>query len=201
MVTEYTGDVSHWEEWQKEYRYGVILIVPPDPPLGQVDELRARYDPIGQEICRTHISLTVPLMREIGEADWAELQKIAAGIKPVNIYYGPLTSFLPDSACIFLAIEPKRELEKIVARIERAAVFNGAPSRKLPFIPHMTITEFVGLEKSTEKIKDLMEELKDFALTGSFLCEGLSYMVPDVNFHFTERGKLKLSLREKPDDA
>jgi 2'-5' RNA ligase len=191
MVTEYTNDVSRWEEWQKEYRYGVILILPPDPPLGQVDELRAKYDPIGQEICCTHISLTVPLMREMGEADWAELKKNTAGIKPVNIHYGPLTSFLPDAACIFLAIEPKQKLEQITAAIESAAVFNGAPSRKFPFVPHMTITEFVGVEKSTEKIKELMGWLKSIAPVGSFLCEGLSYMVPDVNFHFTERGKLE----------
>jgi hypothetical protein len=45
MITQYTQDISQWQEWQKEYQFGVILIFPPEPLLMQVNVLRARYDP------------------------------------------------------------------------------------------------------------------------------------------------------------
>jgi 2'-5' RNA ligase len=192
MITDYVQDIGGWQEWQKEYRYGVILILPSDPPRQQLNELRAEYDPIGQAICDAHITLTVPLMREAWENDWAELKRIAAEVKPVKVNYGPLSSFLPEYPCIYLEIEPKEKLRDIYSAVESVAVFAGAPPRRYPFVPHMTITEFVGMEQSAETAKELLKNLKDTAPTGYFLCTGLSYMVPDEEFHFTERGRLKL---------
>jgi hypothetical protein len=53
MVTTYASDVTHWERWQREYRFGVLLIYPPEPPFQQVNALRAEHDPrsqcVGQE--------------------------------------------------------------------------------------------------------------------------------------------------------
>ena len=191
MITSYVTDISGWQDWQKEYRYGIILIIPPDPLRERINALRTKYDPIGQAICGAHISLTVPLMRGVEETGWPELQEIAAGNKPVTIHYGPLTSFLPTTTCIYLAIDPKPTLEKILIALESAAVFTGAPPRRFPFVPHMTITEFIGVETSAERAKELTEELKNTAPTGSFLCTGLSYVVPDEDFHFIERGRLE----------
>ena len=44
-MTDYAADITQWEDWQREYRYGVLLILPPDPPTAQVNALRAIYDP------------------------------------------------------------------------------------------------------------------------------------------------------------
>ena len=53
----------------------------------------------------------------------------------------------------------------------------------------MTIAEYIAADRTME----LMEELREIAPAGSFLCEGVSYMVPDKEFHLTERRWLKLS--------
>ena len=187
MLTNYAKDINHWEEWQKAYKYGVILIIPPDPPFAQMEALRKEYDPRGQEICGTHISVTVPIPRPLSETNWYELKSIASGIKPFTVYYGPLINYLPAPG-VCLAIEPKDALDSLRAALENAAVFKGAPPRKYPFSPHMTIAEFITEEETTT----LMTELKDIAPTGFFLCTYLSYMVPDYNFHFTERGSFDL---------
>ena len=76
MITHYASDVSHWENWQKEYRYGVLLIFPPDPPLAQVNALRARYDPQSQATCEAHISLTVPLPSAMSELSFHRAQAV-----------------------------------------------------------------------------------------------------------------------------
>jgi hypothetical protein len=80
------------------YRFGVILIVPPEPLLSQVNALRRQYDPVSHAICDAHISLSVPLPRKPGDADWRELGAIASTIPAFEISYGPLASSLPHPA-------------------------------------------------------------------------------------------------------
>ena len=90
---------------------------------------------------------------------------------------------------VCLAIEPQVELDRLRAMLETASVFAGASVRKFPFSAHITIAEFI----SREETEALMVELKDIVPSGSFLCNGVFYMVPDSSFHFTERRKLILS--------
>jgi hypothetical protein len=44
----------------------------------------------------------------------------------------------------------------------------------------MTIAEFVSIEESWR----IMEEIKGTAPSGSFLCDRLEFIVPDINMHF-----------------
>ncbi len=188
MVTDYAEDTNRWEEWQKLYRFGVLLIFPPDPPAAEVNKLRSRYDPGGQAICQAHISLTVPLPRPVKDTHWSELQSIASKIKPFSVHYGPLSNYLPHPGVV-LSIEPKDKLGMLVTALEGASVFEGAPARSYPFSAHMTIAEYISVERTNE----LMLELQGLTPEGDFLCDSVSYVVPDENFHFTERARLELA--------
>ena len=188
MITSYEADISHWEDWQKGYKFGVLLIFPPDPPLTQVNTLRAKYDPRGQSICDAHISLTIPLPRPLSEAHWSELESITSEIEPFSIHYGPLMNYLPHPG-VCLAIEPQDELDRLRAALETALVFEGAPARKNPFSAHMTIAEFISVQQT----EALMGELEDVAPEGLFACTGVSYAVADADFHFTNRKRLELA--------
>jgi len=185
MLTDYVTDISRWEAWQKEYRYGGLMIIPPDPPFARVETLRKKYDPKGQAICCPHISVTVPFPRALSDANWYEIKSIVSGIKPFTIKYGPLINFLPNPG-VCLAIEPLAEMDNLRAALEKAAAFRGAPPRKYPFLPHMTIAEFI----TEEETKELMVKLEKVAPVGSFFCTRVFYAVPDKYFHFTERGGL-----------
>ncbi len=44
----------------------------------------------------------------------------------------------------------------------------------------MTLAEFVTIEESWR----IMDEIKDTAPRGSFLCDRLEYIVPDIIMHF-----------------
>lgn len=188
MVTEYATDIRHWKTWQREYRFGVFLIYPPNPPLLQVNALRAKYDPRSQSYCDAHISLTVPLPRPLTKSYWEELETIASNIVPITVHYGPLMNYLPNPV-VCLAIEPQVKLDRLREALETASAFAGAPSRSYPFSAHMTIAELI----SEDETRSLMVELKDVAPQGSFLCTYVSYAVPDSNFHFTEGRRLELS--------
>jgi len=190
VVTAYETDISHWERWQQEYQFGVLLIFPPDPPRAQVDEFRAKYDPRAQSFCGAHISLTVPLPRPLNSGHWSELKAIASAIEPFPIQYGPRMNYLPHPG-VCLAIEPQDELDRLRVALEAAPCFDGAPARRYPFSAHMTLAEFV----SAEQTEELMVELADVAPQDVFECTGVSYAVPDADFHFAERKRLELGSR------
>ncbi len=187
MVTSYIADMTRFEAWQREYRFGLFLIYPPDSLRQEVNGLRARYDPRSQSYCDAHVSLTIPLPRPLTENQWAELESIASGFAPISVRYGPLMNYLPHPG-VCLAIEPQAELDEVRVALENAPAFTGASARRYSFSAHMTIAEFVSVDET----EALMAELGDVAPQGSFLCTGVAYAVPDTDFHFTERRRLAL---------
>jgi len=186
-ITEYVADVSSWKPWQQEYRFGVILVVPPEPPLSEVNALRERYAWSQSGECDAHISLTVPVPRALSTAHWRELEAIAAGIEPFTVRYGPLMNYLPHPG-VCLGIEPQAALDKLRIAIESASCFADAKPRRYPFSAHMTIAEMISVEQTHE----IMEELTTEAPQGTFLCEDVRYLVPDAEFRFVERGRLAM---------
>lgn len=80
MVT-YVTETSKWEKWQRDYKLGLILIMPPGEVSQQIDALRAKHDPCAFAICPTHISLSDPLRRELTP----ELEEEIRGILSLRI--------------------------------------------------------------------------------------------------------------------
>ncbi|UVI29306.1 2'-5' RNA ligase family protein [Paenibacillus spongiae] len=153
-----------------------------------MNAIREKVDAQSASGCDAHISLTLPLPGPLREPQCNELKRIASTIQPFTIHYGPLMNYLPHPG-VCLAIEPQDKLDLLRTALEAAPVFEGAPQRRYPFSAHMTLAEFVTVDRS----KELMVELQDTAPAGDFLCTAVSYAVPDENFRFTERGRLMLA--------
>lgn len=187
MVTDYVQDTSAWNLWQHEYRFGALMIVPPEPVLSQVNTLRSGFRWAQSADCDAHISLTVRLPRPLTSSHWTELALIAAKIKSFPIHYGPLKQYLPFPG-VCLAITPQVELDKLRAALEGASCFADAQSRPYPFSAHMTIADKLTVPQTEE----LMISLANVAPTGSFVCSHVSYVVPDANLRFAERAQLEL---------
>jgi 2'-5' RNA ligase len=189
-VTRYESSMDGWEPWQREYRFGAILIFPPEPLLSQVNALRQVHDPRSHGVCEAHVSLTVPLPGPMTRTQWRELESAAATIAPFRVHCGPLRNYLPAAPGVCLTVQPEEALTHVVRTIEATTAFADAPARRYPFSPHMTIAEFI----SREETERLMVELDPVAPAGTFTCTGLSYAVPDGRFHFTERRRLALGI-------
>jgi hypothetical protein len=132
MQTDYVDDVHQWDEGQRAYRFGVILILPPEPILSQVNALRARHDPISQTCCDAHISLTVPLPRAPTNAQWAEIEAVASCTRPFTVHYGPLATYPPHPGVV-LKIEPQGEIDQLRIGLEACSAFSGMTPRRYPF--------------------------------------------------------------------
>ena len=45
MSERYVADTSHWKPWQRDYRFGVMLVMPPPHVASSIDAMREAYDP------------------------------------------------------------------------------------------------------------------------------------------------------------
>ena len=170
-----------------EYKFGAFYFFPPPDLRRTINELRSRLDPKSQSYCDAHISLSIPLPAPLTKSDLRNLETVAYSIEPIDIKYGPVTSY-PGHAGVVLKIEPANLLHEVVNKLESQRAFDGATPRRYPFSPHMTIAEFITLEKTQE----LVRELTGLGLEGQFKCTHVSYAVPDENFHFEERKFIQL---------
>ena len=77
-------DMSSWEAWQRDYRYGVILVLPPPQVAAPIDALRQVYDPKSHAICSAHISVSDPLRRELTDDAQGEIRELLRNVEPLR---------------------------------------------------------------------------------------------------------------------
>jgi len=178
-IVQYVTDTSKWEDWQRDYRLGLILIMPPPEVVDAIDPLRAKYDPKAFHSCPTHISLSDPLRLEMTQELDDGITEILRGVAPFELHYDePLAS--RDHAGVAYLITPQEPIDELKEELHKAAVFEGKVYGRRDIPAHMTIAEFVTIEESWQ----IYEEIKDIAPSGSFLCDRLEFIVPDINMQF-----------------
>jgi len=181
-VITYAADTSKWEDWQRDYRLGLILIIPPEEVSRQIDPLRAKYDPYAFAICPTHISLSDPLQLEMTSEVEDEIRCILGAIQPFTLYFDSLYASSEYSGVIY-PIRPQEPIYKLKAALHNASAFSREIYSRRDIPPHMTIAEFISIEDGLK----LCAQLGGFAPRGSFVCDRLEFIVPDNNFHFQKK--------------
>ena len=172
--------MEHWEEWQKEYQFGTIVIWPTDDVRKFVNKQRETYDPISQSFCETHITVTQPLIKTLFNDEWDHVQRVIKEFNAFEINYGPLSSFLPYP-CIWYEIDPAEKVLDIRQALHKTGFFNLTLKHTEGFIPHMTITEG---QSGPPVDESLLEKLQDESVSGSFQCQELALINPDEGFRF-----------------
>lgn len=180
--------MEHWEDWQKGYQHGVLVIWPPKAVRRIVNRQRGTYDPDSAATCEAHITLTQPLTRPLNEMEWAKLQAITEDREPFEIQYGPLKSFLPYP-CIWYEVQPTARILDLREALHQTGFFDLSRPHTEGFTPHLTITE--GLS-GPEVNRALLEKLQDESSAGSFMCQEICLIVPDIAFQFHPEKRLKL---------
>ena len=180
--------MESWEDWQKLYRFGTIVISPPDEVRKFVNAQREKYDPVSQACCEAHVSITQPLGRRLGSDEWHHVSNLLRRHESFEVRFGPVKSFLPYP-CIWYEIQPSEKILNIRSALHQTGFFNLAMKHPETFIPHMTITE--GLSGPPVD-QGLLDQIAAEGATGTFLCESLSYIIPNQEFHFELASTLPL---------
>ena len=173
-----TGD--SWLPWQRDYRYGALVIEPPRQLAAALDPIRARLDPISAGRVGAHITLTPPFADAPSGAQEERVASTVRGQTTVGLQLGRPTVF-SGSSVIYLPVEPRREFDSLRAVLLATGLFRLDLPHTDDFVPHLTLSEFGTSPTSPEEI-DVPEPQSMF-----FLVEAISWLVPDQGFHFTMR--------------
>jgi 2'-5' RNA ligase len=141
--------------------------------------LRSTYDQKSYSYCQAHISLSEPLRAPLTEEQVQELHDALSSIEPFEIQYGPLRIFPPYPGVVY-AITAKDMFINLRSRIHETSLFKGQQRMREHIKPHMTIAEFITIERTHE----LLEELSGQVPEGTFLCSAIEYAVPNHDFYF-----------------
>jgi 2'-5' RNA ligase/ribosomal protein S18 acetylase RimI-like enzyme len=139
-------------------RLGVVLLVPP-PAAAEVDGLRKAVGDGALGKIASHITLVPPVnVRDDRLMDALDLVRAAAGKhRPMTVRLGPVTTFLPESPTLYLAVDGG-DASAIAAL--RDDIFRDPLHRRVdwPFVPHVTLAD----EASPERIAAATVALADY---------------------------------------
>jgi hypothetical protein len=195
-MVEHAADTSKWEKWQRDYRLGLILIIPPEEVARQIDPLRAKHDPRAFANCPTHVSVSDPLRREMTPEAEREIRDILRGIEPFRLFYDKPCASTKHPGVAY-PITPQEPIDALKVALHAASVFAGEVYARRHIPAHMTIAEFISIEDGLK----LCAELQDSAPSGSFLCDRLEFIVPDEDFHFQRHGTFFLGASRRDEDT
>ncbi len=175
----YADDTSGWADWQRDYRFGVLLILPPSDIARKLDRLRQRYDPASAEISPAHISVSRPLNAKLNDARCDEIRDVLAEVDPFELVFEkPHAS--PDYAGVSYPVHPQAAIDELKRAIHRASVFANGGHERDNIPAHITVAEFISIEESL----DLARELEATSSRTEFTCDRLTLVVPDEQFRF-----------------
>ncbi len=174
-----------------EYRYGAFYIFPPDGIIEPVDALRNKYDPKTASYCQAHISLSEPLPNPPSESQFRELRTALLETQPFELRYGPPGSSPPYPG-VFYSIQPEDRFKELRSAVHSTSAFSNVPLKRKDIPPHMTIAEFITLERTDE----LLRELRGKVPQGSFLCDSIEYAVPNQDFYFERVLRIPIGSQE-----
>ena len=147
MSERYVADTSHWEPWQRDYRFGVMLVMPPPHVASLIDAMREAYSPKAHAICSAHISVSDPLHRELDGEAREEIRGLLCTVHPFEVHYDkPAAS--TRHAGVACPVAPQERFDELKRTIHQASVFAGAVYSRRQIPAHMTIAEFLSIDDS-----------------------------------------------------
>ena len=184
-------DTTSWQPWQLPYKNGMLVIWPPDSERQYVNAFRAKHDPVSQEICEAHITVTQPFMSAPSGDTWGAISGVLAHCGVFEVHYGPVRSFLP-SPVIWLEIQPSSTIVAMRNALHDTSAFDLTLPHTNDFIVHMTLTE--GLS-GNDVDEALLSRLSSEVKSGSFTCREIAYLRPDANFRFSVDRFVRLGVK------
>lgn len=182
---------SGWATWQRDYRYGSLVIQPPSAIASALDPTRERFDPASAAQIGAHITLTPPFAPAPSSADEEHLRTVIRGVASMGLQLDRPSRFSGSSA-VYLPVVPTQPLLRLREVLLATGLFRLDLPHTTDFVPHLTLSEF-GTEPSAALGADVPQRE-----AMAFLLEAVAWVVPDEAFHFTVRRTFMLAAELPP---
>lgn len=176
---------ENWPMWQRDYRYGALVIMPPPDLASVLDRIRERLDPISAAQIGVHITLTPPFAAAPRAADEERLRTVIRGVASLKLQLDRPTQF-SGSSVIYLPVEPTQAFTKLRDVLLATGLFRLDLPHTTDFVPHLTLTEFGAAPGVRGHDIPSPERM-------AFLAEAVAWVVPNEAFRFTVRRTFMLA--------
>jgi 2'-5' RNA ligase len=169
---------SSWPTWQRDYRYGTLVIMPPPNLASALDVIRARFDPASAAQIGAHITLTPPFAAAPSSADVERVRTVIRGVVSWRLQLEGPARF-SGSSVVYLPVVPTQPFLKLRDVLLATGLFRLDLPHTTDFVPHLTLSEF-GTTPAAALRADIPQPE---AMV--FLVEAVAWVVPDEEAHFT----------------
>lgn len=177
---------SGWPAWQRDYRYGTLVIMPPPSLASALDPIRERFDPASAAQIGAHITLTPPFAAAPSSADEERVRAATRGVAPMRLQLDRPTRF-SGSSVVYLPVVPTQPFLKLREALLATGLFRLDLPHTTDFVPHLTLSEFGTAPAAALKADIPQPEAM------AFLVEAVAWVVPDEALHFTVRRTFMLA--------
>jgi len=174
-----------WPPWQRAYRYGMLLIEPPQELASILDPIRERLDPVSAGQFGAHITVTPPFAAAPSSADEERVRTAVRSAASMRLQLDRPTQFSGSSG-VYLPVVPSEGLYELRTVLLATGLFRLDLPHTSDFVPHLTLSEF-----GTTPEEALRADVPQPEAMG-FLLETVAWVVPDEAFHFTVRRTFRL---------
>jgi 2'-5' RNA ligase len=175
-----------WPDWQRDYRYGALVIEPPTELAAVLDPIRQRFDPVSASRVGAHITVTPPFIGAPGPADVARVGSVVGGIPAMKLKLGRPRRF-GGSSVIYLPVVNGEAVMSLRELLLATGLFRHDLPHTTDFVPHLTISEF-----ATTPVAALSTVIPAPGAS-AFHVGAVAWMVPDEEFHFRTRRRFALA--------
>ena len=177
---------SDWAVWQRDYRYGTLVINPPPTLASILNPIRERFDPASAAQIGAHITLTPPLAAAPSSDDEERVRAAIRDVAAIRLQLDRPSRF-SGSSVVYLPVVPTRPLLKLREVLLATGLFRLDLPHTTDFVPHLTLSEFGTAPAAALEADVPPREVM------TFLAEAVAWVVPDETFHFTVRRTFMLA--------
>ena len=178
-----------WSAWKSDYRYGALVIEPPEELAAILDPIREQFDPVSASRVGAHITVTPPFIGAPSPADEARVGSVVCGIPAMRLRLGTPRQF-GASSVIYLPVEDAGAIVRLRAVLLATGLFRLDLPHTTDFVPHLTISEF-----GTTPTAALSAVIPTPGAT-AFHVGAIAWIAPDEDFQFAVRRTFALQADE-----
>lgn len=169
-----------WPEWQRDYRYGALVIEPPRELAAVLDPIRKQFDPVSATRVGAHITVTPPFVGAPTPADEARVGSVVRRVQSMRLQLGTPTQF-GGSSVIYLPVVNSGAVMRLREVLLATGLFRLDLPHTTDFVPHLTVSEF-GTDPAAA-----LRAVIPAPGNSAFHVESIAWLVPNEDFEFALR--------------
>ena len=180
---------ADWPEWQRDHRYGALVIEPPPEVAEVLNPIRERFDPVSADRASAHVTVTPPFVEGPTPAEESRVGSVVGRIGSMWLQLGTPEQFA-GSSVIYLPVMNGEAVLRLRDVLLATGLFRLDLPHTTDFVPHLTISEMGATPEAA------LRTIIPAPAASAFHVAEIAWWVPDEAFRFTVHRTFALEANE-----